>query len=58
MKHPFFSIIIPTYNRCDLLERALKSVINQKFRSFEIIIIDNYSKDKTKQVVNNLKKNI
>ena len=56
MKHPFFSIIIPTYNRCDLLGRALKSVINQKFKSFEIIIIDNYSKDKTKQVVNNLKK--
>ena len=59
MKKPIFSIIIPTYNQCDYLNIALKSVINQKFSNYEIIVIDNFSNDKTNKVVENFKsKNI
>lgn len=40
---PFFSIVIPTYNRPDLLGRAIESVINQSFKNFEIIIVNDGS---------------
>ena len=38
---PFFSIIIPTYNCANLLNRALKSVFSQTFQDYEVIVIDN-----------------
>ena len=47
----FFSIIIPTYNREDLIEEAVKSVIQQTFLDWELIIIDDGSTDGTKEVV-------
>ena len=56
MRMPFFSVIIPTFNRCDLLKRAVESVVAQNFKSFEIIIVDNYSKDKTQKIIKDFKK--
>ena len=53
----FFSVIIPTYNQANLLEKAIASVMNQSFTNFEIIIIDNHSKDSTQKVVENFKSN-
>ncbi|MES2588761.1 MAG: glycosyltransferase family 2 protein [Bacteroidota bacterium] len=47
----YFSIIIPTYNRADLIEKTLKSVFDQKYNKFEIIIVDNCSTDNTKEVL-------
>lgn len=49
--NPFFSIIIPTYNRAGLLPVAIESVINQSFKEWELIIVDDGSKDNTRQVV-------
>jgi glycosyltransferase involved in cell wall biosynthesis len=46
------SVIIPTYNRVEKLKRAIDSVINQTFSDWEIIIIDNHSKDGTKELIN------
>ena len=34
------SVVIPTYNRCELLKRALSSVLNQTIRSKKIIVVD------------------
>ena len=48
---PKFSVVIPTFNQCNYLAKALKSVIDQSFEDFEIIVIDNYSSDKTSDVV-------
>ena len=48
------SVIIPTYNRCDLLKRAINSVIKQTIRPKEIIIVDNGSTDQTYQMVSSL----
>lgn len=48
---PFFSIIIPTYNRADLIGATLRSVQAQEFTSFEVLVVDDGSKDKTAQVV-------
>jgi glycosyltransferase involved in cell wall biosynthesis len=48
---PLVSVIIPTYNRADLLNRAIKSVLNQTYTNYEIIIIDNHSTDHTKEII-------
>ncbi len=50
---PFFSIIIPTYNRAALISETLQSIENQTVRDFEVIVIDDGSTDHTEQVVNN-----
>ena len=42
-----FSVIIPTYNRLELLKRAIDSVMNQTFQEFEIIVVDDCSSDDT-----------
>ncbi len=44
---PFFSVIIPTYNRADLIMKTLESVFNQTLQDFEIIVVDNCSTDDT-----------
>lgn len=48
---PFFSIIIPTYNRAALLQKAISSVIQQTFTNWELIIVDDGSTDNTKECV-------
>jgi glycosyltransferase involved in cell wall biosynthesis len=48
---PFFSIIIPTYNRASFLFKTLKSILTQQFQNFEVIIVDDGSTDNTKDVL-------
>lgn len=45
------SVIIPTYNRKEFLKNAIESVLNQNYKNKEIILIDDGSKDKTKEIV-------
>lgn len=45
------SVIIPTYNRAGVLERAIKSVLMQTYRNVELIVIDDGSTDDTGQVI-------
>lgn len=52
----FFSIIIPAYNRGDVLRRTVMSIINQTYPNYELIIVDDGSNDNTQEVVSNLKK--
>lgn len=47
IQSPLISVITPTYNRAHVISRAIKSVLNQTFKDFEYIIIDDGSKDDT-----------
>ena len=49
---PFFSIVIPTYNCAEFLQRALESVFSQTYQDFEVIVVDNSSTDFTQNVLN------
>src|SRR5437868_14938953 len=44
---PFFSIVLTTFNRWKLFERAIKSAIAQTFTDWELLVIDDGSKDGT-----------
>ena len=44
------SVVIPTYNRYNVLKRALKSVYSQTYMSKEVIVIDDGSTDKTSHI--------
>ncbi len=48
---PFFSIVLPTYNRCHFLSRSIESVLGQTFSDWELIIVDDGSTDDTKTMV-------
>lgn len=48
---PTVSVIIPTYNRADLVVRALRSVLDQTYQNFEVIVIDDASEDNTRDAV-------
>lgn len=41
--NPLVSIIVTTYNRMNLLEETIKSILNQSITDFELIVIDNFS---------------
>jgi len=49
---PTVSVIIPTYNRELLITRAIRSVLNQTYRDFELIVVDDGSIDNTVGIVN------
>jgi glycosyltransferase involved in cell wall biosynthesis len=51
MNRPYFSVIIPTYNRADFIGQTIASVLKQDFEDFELIIVDDGSTDNTKEVV-------
>ena len=46
---PTVSIIIPTFNRSKLLIDAIESVLNQTYKDYEIIVIDDGSTDDTRE---------
>jgi glycosyltransferase involved in cell wall biosynthesis len=48
---PFFSIIIPTYNRANYIQRAISCVLDQTFGDFEIIVVDDGSTDNTSDII-------
>ena len=48
---PTVSVVIPTYNRADVLPRAIDSVLTQRYEDFECIIVDGASTDDTEAVV-------
>lgn len=54
-ERPTVSVIIPVYNRAHLLPRTIESVLKQKLTDFEVLIIDDCSRDDPASVVSNFK---
>lgn len=53
----FFSVIIPTFNSESTVDRAVKSVLEQTYKNFEILVIDKFSTDNTKSILDNFESN-
>ena len=54
MNTPKISVIIPTYNRANLIKNTIKGVINQTYTDWELLIVDDGSTDNTKEIVKEL----
>ena len=52
------SVIIPTFNRLDLLKRAIDSVLNQSIKPYDIIVVDDGSTDDTSEMIQHKYKSI
>ncbi|TDB67392.1 glycosyltransferase family 2 protein [Arundinibacter roseus] len=50
-KVPYVSVIITTYNRADVLNNAIESVLSQMYKNIEIIVVDDGSNDNTKSLL-------
>src|ERR1700744_4628044 len=48
---PFFSVIVPVFNRARQLDAALRSVLAQRCQDFEIIVVDDGSSDNPRATV-------
>ena len=55
MSIPFFSVVLPTKNRSFLVGHAIRSVLQQSFPDFELIVVDNDDTDATRKVVETFK---
>ena len=49
-KNPSISVVIPAFNEEKFLAKTLKTVLNQNYQDFELIVVDNNSTDKTSKV--------
>ena len=58
MNKPFFSIIMPNYNSYKTISNTIVSIKNQSFQDFELLIIDDCSRDNSKMKIFNLTKNL
>ena len=53
MNSILLSVVIPTYNHGDFLYHAIQSVLDQEYENIEILVVDNFSHDNTKEIVFN-----
>lgn len=54
---PFLSVIIPLYNKELYIGKTIQSVLNQSFDDFEIVVVNDGSKDNSLEIVSNIKDN-
>jgi|JI10StandDraft_1071094.scaffolds.fasta_scaffold00158_27 glycosyltransferase involved in cell wall biosynthesis len=57
MSSPFFSVVVPTYNRAGFIHKTIQSVLAQQFENFEVLIVDDGSTDNTQEIVQAIRDN-
>lgn len=50
MNQPLVSVIVPTFNSSPFLDACLRSIKNQSYENIELIVVDNNSRDNTKEI--------
>lgn len=53
--NPLLSVIIPTYNSSKFIDNTIQSILNQTYKNFELLILDDCSQDDTIQKIQNYK---
>jgi glycosyltransferase involved in cell wall biosynthesis len=53
-QEPYFSIVVPTHNRAELIDGSLRSLQRQTFANFECIVVDDGGSDDTEARVQDL----
>lgn len=53
MERPLVTVIMPVYNRADLVGKSLDSVLKQSYQNWECIVVDDGSTDNSKQIIQN-----
>ena len=56
LNKPIISIIIPVYNAEKFIKETIESILSQNFKDFEIILIDDASKDESLKIIENISK--
>lgn len=56
IENPLVSIIIPTFNRAQFLERAIGSILSQTYKNLELIVVDGASTDGSLEILKKLSK--
>lgn len=54
-KQPFFSVVIPLYNKQNHVKDTIETVLHQTFQDFEIVVVNDGSKDESAQIVETIK---
>lgn len=54
LEFPFYTVVIPAYNRADIIKQTIQSVLNQSFSDFEVLVVDDGSEDNTLEVVKSI----
>ena len=52
MSNPLISVLLPVYNEEKYISQSIDSILNQTYRNFELIIIDDCSTDKSNEIIN------
>ena len=52
---PFFSVVVSVYNKSQFVEKTIRSILNQSFSDFELVIVDDGSTDNSLEVLHTLK---
>ena len=47
------TVFVVTYNRCDYLKLTIQSILEQTYKDFCLVVLDNASTDNTQEIVNN-----
>ncbi len=48
---PLVSVVMPTYNRANLIEKAIESILAQSYKNWELLAIDDISTDETQEIM-------
>lgn len=51
----YFKVIIPNYNSEEYIENCVNSILNQTFKDFDLVIVDDMSTDKSVEIIKNMK---